>query len=141
MPGDLEGNVEHNECAVHTGQFCRVFGSAGVAPTGRVCVLFPDAEERDTAAAGRDENVFSVTANLEAPFAAFKGRLDYLCEGGGVGGVLEATGVGRKLGLLDSAAERASGMGDEAFVIAYPSANIDEMLQVRTIIRLQCHML
>ena len=55
MPGDLEGNVEHNECAVHTGQFCRVFGTAGVAPTGRVCVLFPDAEERDTAAAGRDE--------------------------------------------------------------------------------------
>ena len=53
----------------------------------------------------------------------------YLCDGG----PLEASGLGRRFGLLKSAAERVADADDGAFVVAYPSANLDEMLQVKEI--------
>ena len=76
VPGDLEGNVEHNLCALHTAAFCRVFDAGDVCDKARVRVFFPDAEEVATHSVGRVENSFSVTVGVEATFNDFEGKLD-----------------------------------------------------------------
>ena len=68
----------------------------------------------------------ALTGLAALPISAHDLR-QYLCDGG----PLEASGLGRRFGLLKSAAERVADADDGAFVVAYPSANLDEMLQVK----------
>ena len=119
--------MESNLVVAFMRDFVRVWQRRGAL--ARLRVFFPDKVELGLAVDGVGASSDGIPAPdntfAAGPFAAFPGRCTWLCEQG----VLTTSGLGRLLGMLQPAATRTA-EDDAAFVIAYPSLNIDEMSEV-----------
>ena len=119
--------MESNLVVAFLRDFVRVWQRRGAL--ARLRVFFPDKVELGLAVggAGRSSDGIPAPDNTftPGPFAAFPGRCTWLCEQG----LLTTSGLGRLLGVVQPAAARTQ-EDDAAFVVAYPSLNIDEMSEV-----------
>ena len=143
VPGDVEGNVEHNLCMGLIQRFVATFEASSNnctgrrAPTdvrGKCCVLFPDKTELKVATSGLVAGFRQGAFDFDAPFpnGAFDGgRCTYLRDpsvftevpqvakflfGGGASGTKQEETIAAR--IRDD---------DAAFIVAYPSVNISDL--------------
>ena len=145
VPGDVEGNVEHNLCMGLIREFAQAFADEGNAPDthprrvpkamrGKAVVLFPDKTELKVAADGLVAGFRQGAVDFPPPFpgGAFEGgRCTYLRDpsvltevpqlakaifGGGASGTKAEDVIARRISDSDS-----------CFIVAYPSVNISDL--------------
>jgi hypothetical protein len=114
VAGDVEGNVENDTNVKHARELVSFLRGEDLQ---RARVWLPDPTELEIAVKGTSEGV-------SGPFAGFPGRLSALFHPG----VLAISGLSRLFGIHEGASSRAAA-DDSLHLAAYPSGNIDELLE------------
>jgi len=126
--GDLEGNVECNMTTKRLRGIAKGFRALGMEENTRV--LFPDKVEARLALEGSSPTTDGVRAPEQSDMASvwgdWRGRVDYVDDPN----FMSVSGLDKMLGTKVSIAKRMAS-DDAAFVVAYPSANISELANVR----------
>ena len=137
VPGDVEGNVENNLTTAHLRGVCAQFERTKTSDTTRV--FFPDPVERNIALTGAANTPDGVrppdNAQTRAHFADWAGGVDYLENPD----FLSVSGLDKVLNkrvslsdrVEESAKKTAGKKRDAAFVVAYPSLNISELVRTK----------
>jgi hypothetical protein len=136
VPGDVEGNVENNLTTAHLRGVCAQFERNKTSDTTRV--FFPDPVERNIALTGAANTPDGVrppdNAQTKAFFADWSGAVDFLeaPDFFSVSGLDKV--LNKRVSLSDRVAkqtEKAGKKRDTAFVVAYPSLNISELVRTK----------
>ena len=134
VPGDVEGNVENNLTTAHLRGVCAQFERTKTSDTTRV--FFPDPVERNIALTGAANTPDGVrppdNAQTRAHFADWAGGVDFLENPDffSVSGLDKV--LNKRVSLSDRVASSTAGKKrDAAFVVAYPSLNISELVRTK----------
>ena len=134
VPGDVEGNVENNLTTAHLRGICAQFERNKTSDTTRV--FFPDPVERNIALTGAANTPDGVrppdNAQTRAYFANWAGGVDFL----EAPDFLSVSGLDKVLTKRVSLSDRVKKQTektkkDTAFVIAYPSLNVSELVRTK----------
>lgn len=134
VPGDVEGNVENNLTTAHLRGVCAQFERNKTGDTTRV--FFPDPVERNIALTGAANTPDGVrppdNAQTKAAFADWPGGVDFL----EAPDFLSVSGLdkvlNKRVSLSDRVAAQTKGeKRDTAFVVAYPSLNVSELVRTK----------
>ena len=125
VAGDVEGNVENNANVRHTRELVSFLRGEELQ---RARVWMPDATELRLSRVGTSGTSDGVPAPDSAsgagPFASFAGRMSVLFEPS----LFTVSGLSRLLGRHPRASQRSEA-DDSLHMLAYPSGNVDEMLE------------
>jgi hypothetical protein len=129
VPGDVEGNTENNLTVRYLRQICAQFERNKTAKTTRV--FFPDPIERSLALTGAAPTPDGVrppeNAQTKAQFASWPGPTDYL----EAPDFLSVSGLDKLLNKRVTLDARVRDSSDTAFVVAYPSLNVSELVRTK----------
>ena len=133
VPGDVEGNTENNLTTLYLRGICSQFFFFFTAANTRI--FFPDSTERNIALSGASNTPDGVrppdNAQTQATFGDWPGAVDFL----EAPDFLSVSGLdkilNKRISLSDSVKKKTKNKKDSAFVVAYPSLNISELVRTK----------